>query len=410
VAPRVGFRWELGPSREWVLSGGGGVYNDLPDRRDLAEALTLDRGVDVRSGLGVLGGWPAVPDSSVAPVVGQAVSLLGPDFQGPRTRRMSLGIQRDLSGWTAYVQGVFRQTDYLARRRDLNLPVAASGRDQYGRPLYGTLQQVGSLLAPTPGSNRRFAEFDAVTAIEMTGYSEYWAATTGVERVVDRGISFGVHYTFSKATDNLASGLDALAPLPSGLSGKEWSDGIADSDAPHRVIAAAEWSLAPSGAVRIGAVYRLKSGAPYTPGFRDGVDANGDGVAGNDPAYVDASLPGMNTLIAAHSCLRTSAGAFAERNSCHGDWTHRLDLRAAFRITTFAAGPVDLVLDAMDVIPSAAGRVDNALYLVDRTGTLATNPGTGVTTVPLVVNPTFGQILVDRSPGMLFRVGLRIGR
>ena len=410
VAPRVGFRWELGSARDWVLEGGAGVYNDLPDRRDLAEALSLDRGVDVRSSVGTLGAWPAAPDSVVAPVRGQTLSLLGPDFEGPRTRRMSLSLQRDLGRWTAYVQGIYRQTDFLSRRRDLNLPATKSGEDQYGRPLFGALRQVGTLVAVDPGSNRRFTEFDAANAIEVTGYSEFWAATAGIERVVDAGLSYGVHYTFSHAADNLAAGVDALAPLTAGLGGREWSDGTADTDAPHRVIAAAEWSAAPSGAIRIGAVYRLRSGTPYTAGFRDGVDANGDGVWGNDPAFVDAALPGMDALLASHSCLRSAAGAFAERNACRGELSHRLDLRAAFRLRTFASGPLDLVIDAMDVIPGTAGRVDRALLLVDRTGTLTTNGATGVTTVPLVVNPNFGELLADRAPGILFRVGLRIGR
>ena len=410
VAPRIGFRWELGSAREWVFEGGAGVYNDLPDRRDVAEALTLDQGVDVRSAVGALGGWPGVPDSVVAPVRGRTLSIIGPGYEGPRTRRMTLGLQRDIGIWTAYVKGTYRQTDFLARHRDLNLPVNASGADQFGRPLFGALQQVGTLVVATPGSNRRFSEFDAVNAIEVTGFSEFWAATVGVERVVERGLTVGLHYTYSRTTDNLAGGRDALAPLTAGASGVEWSDGTADTDAPHRVIAAMEWSPAASGAVRLGMVYRLRSGAPFTPGFRDGVDANGDGVWGNDPAFVDLAFPGLAALAADNACLRRASGTYAERNDCRGELTHRLDLRAAFRIMMLGAGPLDLVVDAMDVIPGTSGRVDRALYLVDRTGALTRNTTTGVTTVPLVVNPNFGALLADRAPGMLFRVGLRIGR
>ena len=410
VAPRVGFRWELGPAREWVLEGGAGVFNDLPDRRDIAEVLTLDEGVDVRSAVGVLGGWPGAPDSTVAPVRGRAISLIGPGYEGPRTRRMTFGLQRDLGAWTTYVRAVYRQTDFLTRRRDLNLPATSTGADQYGRPLHGELQQVGALVVAAPGSNRRFGEFEAVNAIEVTGFSEFWAATTGIERVVDRGLTMGVHYTYSRTTDNLSAGRDALASLPVGPAGREWSEGTADTDAPHRVIAAAEWSPSVTGAFRFGLVYRLRSGTPFTPGFRDGVDANGDGVSGNDPAFVDLALPGVTTLAESHSCLERAAAGIAERNACRGEITHRLDLRASFRLVNLAVGPMDLVIDAMDVMPGAAGRIDRALYLVDRAGAVSTNAATGVTTVPLVVNPNFGELLADRSPGMLFRVGLRIGR
>lgn len=410
VAPRFGFRWELGDARAWVLDGGAGVYNDLPDRGDFGQALAFDDGVEVRSAVGSLGAWPLAPDAIVAPSRGRTVALLGPGFEGPRTRRMSLGVQRDVGVWTTYLRGVYRHTDYLARRRDLNLPVTPGSADQFGRPLYGQLQQLGSLLVAAPGSNRRFAGFDAATAIEATGFSEFTAVTAGVERIVPTGLSYGAHVTYSRTTDNLASSYDALAPLPLGPTGREWSEGTADTDAPLRLIAAAEWSVTPSGALRIGLVYRLRSGTPYTPGFRDGVDANGDGVAGNDPAWIDGSVPGIQDLIDAQDCLAGAAGAYAERNSCRGDWTHRLDLRAAFRLANLAGGPLDLVIDAIDALPGSSGRIDRALYLVDRTGTLTTNTITGVTTVPLVVNPNFGELVDDRSAGVLFRVGLRIGR
>ena len=410
VAPRFGFRWELGDQRAWVLDGGAGVYNDLPDRGDFAQALSFDEGVEVRSAVGALGGWPVAPDVIVAPSRGRAIALLGPGFEGPRTRRMSLGLQRDVGVWTGYVRGVYRHTDHLARRRDLNLPLTSGSADQFGRPLYGQLQQVGTLLAAVPGSNRRFGGFDAATAIEATGFSEFTAVTAGVERVVPTGLSYGAHVTYSSTTDNIASAYDALAPLPLGPGGREWSEGIADTDAPLRVIVAGEWSATASGAFRLGFVYRLRSGTPFTPGFREGVDANGDGVAGNDPVWIDAAMPGMQTLIDAGDCLDGATGAYAERNSCRGVWTHRLDLRAAFRLANLAGGPLDLVIDAIDALPGTSGRIDRALYLVDRTGTLTNNTITGVTTVPLVVNPNFGQLVSDRSAGVLFRVGLRIGR
>jgi hypothetical protein len=407
MAPRLGFRWQLGSQRQWTLEGGAGLYNGQPDRRDLGEALALDEGVEVRSAVGALGGWPAAPDALTAPIRGRTMSMLGPGYEGPRSRRFSFSLLRELGDWTAYVRGAYRQTDYLSRRRDLNLPVAPSSFDQYGRPLYGALQQVGSLLAATPGTNRRFGDFDAVTAIEVTGYSEYLGATAGLERIVDQGISLGLYYTFSSTHDNLASSMEALAPLPVGAEGNEWADDIADTDIPHRLVAAAEWRLA-GGGVRFGTTLRARSGAPFTPGFRDGVDANGDGVAGNDPAFVDANALGMQALLDANGCLAESSGSFARRNGCRGEIRFGLDLRASFRLISVAGGPMDLVVDAIDVVSSESGPLDRALYLVDRTGSVTT--AAGVTTVPLVVNPNFGALLADRAPGMLFRVGLRIGR
>lgn len=408
VAPRVGFRWGFGEDRAWVLQGGAGVFNDVPARDDLAEAISLGRGAEVELAAGALGSWPAAPPGRVS--AGRTVSLLGPRFEAPRTQRLTLSLQRSAGAWTTYASGVYRHTDLLVRRTDLNLPAAAVGEDQYGRPLHGRLQQVGSLLVADMGSNRRFAGFDAVHALDVTGYSDFSAVSVGVDRVVDQGISLALNYTYATTEDNLAGQGARLAPFAPGFGGDDWSDGVADRAAPHRGLVALEWTPSASGQLRIGAVYRVRSGAPYTPGFRAGVDANGDGDGYNDPAFVDPAASGMTALLEAHPCLRRQSGAFAARNSCHGDYAQRLDLRATLRLMRGPGMGLDLVLDAMDVVSVATGRRDAALFLVDRTGAVSTNPLTGVTTVPLTVNPRFGEILADRSPGVLWRVGVRIGR
>lgn len=409
-APRMGVRWELGRDREWVIEGGAGIFRSLPDGRGLAEALTFDHSTAVRYGTGALGDWPTAPSTSAAPVVGRTVSMLGPDFEGPRTRRLALGITRQAGSWSTFAHGVYRHTDLLARRRDLNLPATPTGVDQHGRPLYGELEQIGSLLAVAPGTNRRFAGFDAVHALESTGFSDYWGVTVGAERVQDAGLSMALSYTFSRTTDNVP-GLgqrSSLSPFPDGFAGEDWSEGTSDFDVPHRVLAAADWSTGPAGALRFGAVYRLQAGTPFTPGVRDGVDANGDGAWGNDPAFVQSGLAGMSAAIEDQSCLGKALGRFVERNSCRTEMQHRLDLRASFLIAQLYAGRLELVIDALDVIATERGRVDDALLLVDRTGSVTTDAGTGVTNVPYIVNPNFGQILADRSPGVLWRVGLRI--
>lgn len=409
VAPRVGFRWAFGSDRSWVLDGGAGVFNDVPDRRDLAEALSLGRGAVVRGATGALAGWPAAPAALAD--LGQTLSFLGPRFEAPRTQRLSLALQRSVGAWTAYASGVYRHTDFLSRRTDVNLPASPTGVDQYGRPLYGRLRQVGALLVAEPGSNRRFSGFDAVHALDVTGYSDFSAVSVGIDRVVDRGLSLALNYSYADTEDNLAGeGLARLSPFAPTFGGSEWSDGTSDRSAPHRGLAAIEWAPSASGALRIGAVYRVRSGTPFTPGFRAGVDANGDGDGYNDPAYIDAAAPGMAALLQAHPCLRDHAGGFAPRNSCRGDLQQRLDLRASVRLTGGTGAGVHLVIDAMDVVSAATGRPDGAVFLVDRTGAVATSALTGVTTMPLTVNPAFGEVLADRSPGVLWRVGLRIGR
>ena len=83
--------------------------------------MSHDGGVEVRRGLGTFGDWPDAPDSTDAPVIGPALALLGPDFEGPRTMRTSFGITRALGSRAAlHLSMNYRHTDFLPRRHDLN--------------------------------------------------------------------------------------------------------------------------------------------------------------------------------------------------------------------------------------------------------------------------------------------------
>jgi len=410
TSPRFSFTWSAGAQREWLLRGDAGVFAEGVDPSVLAEVLSHDGGVQVRRGLGTLGAWPGAPDSTAAPVMGPTLTLLNQGFDSPRTGRASLSMARQLgTGVSLQVGGQYRHTDFLPRRSDLNLAVAPQLTDQFGRPVYGTLQQFGTMLAATPGSNRRFSEFDRVYAVDPSGYSDYWGLTVSFERVAEQGLSFWASYTYSHTTDNTpglwGSVPDAqLSPFPERTGNTDWRDGRSDLDVPHRASVGAEWSVGP---VRLGGLVRYQSGAPFTPGFRDGVDANGDGAWGNDPAFVSDTVTGASALVGKWTCLRQQLGAFAARNSCRGPAIVSVDARLVVRLFDAFGAPAELVVDGINLVTTNEGIVDRALYLVDATKATSTNSVTGVVTVPLVANPNFGKLLVRRSPGAGVRAGLR---
>ena len=412
-SPRVGLSWDVGERHTWLVSAEGGSFYSTLDPQLMAALLTEDGSVVIRRGLGALGAWPAAPDSVHAPVVGPRLTLLGPGFQSPRTRRFGAGVTGALGhGFELHVGGAYRHTDFLPRRTDLNLAAGPSGTDQYGRPIYGTLVQEGGLLAAVPGSNRRFAGFDVVSAVNPDGYSDYWGLTLDLERTFAPGFRLLASYTYSQTTDNWLSGPYAagdpegqLSPFPAGLGGRDWSKGTSDYDVPSRLTLAADLTIRRLHGVHLVAAYRYRSGYPFTPGFRPGVDANGDG-AGNDPAFVDDTISGMASLIGKWSCLRSQVGQFAERNACRSAGVHSLDLRIEVPVVRLGGYPLSLDVDAINLLESDVGLVDNALYLVDPAKT-ATTTGS-VTHVPLVVNPDFGNVLVRDSSGRFLRVGLRV--
>jgi hypothetical protein len=156
--------------------------------------------------------------------------------------------------------------------------------------------------------------------------------------------------------------------------------------------------------VLVSGLYRMESGPVFTPGFGYGVDANGDGVFGNDPAFVDRNVAGVDQALQAWPCLRDSAGGFAERNSCRGDETHTLDLSLALRLPDFSGAATRLHLDAFDVLATSGNQPDAALYLLDPAADLMTQDGT--VTVPLAFNPRFGQPLPVPHTGRKLRLGL----
>jgi hypothetical protein len=411
TSPRLSFTWAAGSQRQWLLRADAGQFAESVDPTVLAEVQTHDGAAAFRRGVGALGAWPGVPDSTAAPVTGPVLTLLNPGFQSPRTSRVGLSLARQLgSGVTLQVGGQYRHTEYLPRRNDLNLAPAALSTDQYGRPIFGVLQQVGSVLVAVPGSNRRFGAFDRVWALDPSGYSDYSGVTVSLERIREHGLSLWASYTYSHTTDNtpgLAGSLpDAqVSPFPSASGLTDWRNGRSDLDVPHRVVLGAELSR---GRVRVAALVRYRSGLPFTPGFRDGVDANGDGAAGNDPAFVSDTVAGASAVLGRWACLRQQAGQFAARNSCRGPAVVSADARLVVqRLFAVRGASADLVVDAINLVATNDGVLDRALYLVDPTRTIATNAVTGVVTVPLVANPNFGKFLVRRSPSAGVRAGLR---
>lgn len=412
VSPRMGLVWDVGRRHRWIVHAEAGIHFGTVDPGLLGELVTHAGRVETRRGFGDLGQWPMVPDSAHAPVQGPNLTLLGPDFQPPRSSRLTVGLSQALGrGAGLHISGSYRHTDFLPRRHDLNLLPAPSGFDQYGRPLYGTLQQEGGLLGPLPGSNRRFPGFDRVSALDGDGFSDYWGVTATLERHLGGPLRLLASYTYSKTTDNWLSvggpALDAqLTPFPDSVAGVDWAEGRSDFDVPHRAVIAAEVAIPGRLGIRLAGFYRYRSGFPFTPGFRDGVDANGDGSARNDPAFVDDTIGGIAPLLTTWGCLRTQVGRFAERNSCREPGVHRLDLRVTFGL--LGRFPAEVVVDALNLLESDIGVLDHALYLVDGRRTLVSNPVTGVTTVPLVANPNFGKVLTRRTSGRAFRIGFRV--
>lgn len=410
VAPRVGFVWDV--RGEWVIRGGLGLHYGGLDPAAFAEAMLYDGGVTVYRGVGTFQTWPLRPDDQLAPAMGPALTILNPTWRPPRATKGEAGITRVMrGGLEVHVSALYQHTDFLLRRTDLNR-VAQIGQSQEGRPVFGRLVQQGGLLIAEPRSNRRFSDFDLVSGLSPVGFSDHYELTAGIERHTGP-LGLMASYTFASTRDNLVGAravdpADQLSPFPGGIEGVDWDEGRSDFDVPHRFVATLEYRSPGARHLSIGGRYRVRSGLPFTPGFRPGVDANADGAGGNDPAFLGGGIPGLAEALSAGGCVLAVGNRFAERNACREKLQQGLDLHLSVGLP--AGGPgrqVRLEVDAFNVVATATGVIDRALVLVDPTRPVVTDAA-GNVTLPLVANPRFGSILARRGEPRVVRIGLRM--
>ena len=138
------------------------------------------------------------------------------------------------------------------------------------------------------------------------------------------------------------------------------------------------------------------------------VDANGDGSDRNDVAFVpDADQ--LGALANDWKCLSDQAGGFASRNSCRGPAVHSVNARLHVTFARVGGRRASLVLDGFNLVESSEGLVDNALHLIDPTGSITTSPDGATVTLPTEVNQGFGTVIYPSTRGRMLRIGVRIG-
>jgi hypothetical protein len=412
VSPRFGLTWNVGSRGKVLVRLNAGRFANEIDPLILSEVLAGDGDITVRRSFGALNAWPTAPAASVASVTGKRLALLGPSFRGTQSDRIGVGLSSDVGRLgTLHISGAYRKTGFLPRRTDLNLVSTAVAEDQYGRPLFGTLSQSGQLVTAA-GTNRRFRAYDVVTGFSADGTAKYLGVTLGLEKDAGRDVRLFGSYTYSKTTDDWQSRRGGstealLSPFPGALT-DEWLEGTSDYDLPHRAVAGFEFSPQVALQPRITAVYRFQSGYPFTPGFRAGVDANGDGSDRNDPAFVDNNLAGIPELVGQSDCLSGQTGGFAERNSCRGESTHELDLRLGLNVLRSNRTSAYLFVEGVNLMDASFDEPDRALVLVDANRAIQINQATGDVTLPLIANPNFGKPLMQHGSGRMLRIGLQV--
>lgn len=412
IEPRIGFVLNPGNAGDWSLQGGIGLYSSGMELRQLADVIHHSEGnVKVLRSVGEAS-WTQPPQSGGT----NRLTLLGApgQYRAPRSFKGNLAIARAFpGGLSVRLSGAYHHTDYLVRRNDANLAPAPFGEAQDGRPIWGLMVHQGGLVTVAPGTSRRFREFDLVTVLTPTGFSDYYEAGFGLSLPIGRSVSFSADYTFSRTRDNLIGILepdpaDQISPFPGGIKGQDWDGGRSDMDVPHRVAASMEFRTAGRNPIAFSLRGRYRSGLPFTPGFRSGVDVNGDLGGNNDPVSA-ADVPSLGGPDVRASCERVSVGGFAARNSCRQNGVGSLDARLGLPIPVGAGvGRLLLTLEGFNLLATTTGVIDRAALLIDPAGILSANTTTGAVQIPYVANPRFGTLLRRGGEPRVFRLGLRV--
>lgn len=406
LGPRAAITWDAGARGATVLRVAGGL---VPGRHDLSafsEAIRLAGDTEIRRASGEIG-WPGTsPATSLQSI---PITMYGDEVRAPRTFVFEGSLsQRVASGTRLQVSGGYRHTDYLLRREDVNMHPAPLASGDGGRAVWGELEQFGSLIAAVPGSNRRFTEFDNAWVLLSSGYVDHKHATLNLSHQGSGGLSLLASYTWSKTEDNLVGQLsadpaDRAVVLGTGVGDDEWIVGRSDLDISHRVVLRAAFEH--RSGLTMAARYRWRSGLPFTPGFRAGVDVNGDGSGGNDPVSRQA-VAGLPGLLESAGC-EAATEVFATRNSCREEAVQALDAELGLRLPVGGSRRVILTLSAFNLVSTATGIVDRAAVLVDPEGSIGTDAN-GSLVLPLILNDNFGQLLSRRNDPRTIRIGLRV--
>jgi Carboxypeptidase regulatory-like domain len=297
----------------------------------------------------------ALPTScpGVSNYAGAAIVAMAPDLRFPSDRKLVVGIDRALVGWTVSADLAAGWSRSSLTVVDRNL--AAAGTDSEGRTMYGAIGPSGAALPV-----RRDPAFGPVFEYRNTSGDHSLAVTVVFSRRWSGQRYLQIGYQWSRAIERLALNANNAPKIFQNalLDGTMDDRSLTRStfDVPHNLTAVLS---TPVGAgLRASFVFRAQSGSPFA--YAVSGDANADSVANNDLFYVprdsaDISLtnPGsyraLDRYISGEACLQRQRGRMMQRNSCRNPGFLTLDVRLARPITIRGLGTVELTADLFNL-------------------------------------------------------------
>ncbi len=368
-SPRFGFNLDAGGDRSTQVRGGAGVFAGLPPAVWLSNAysntgvdfaridLATFRDQDVPAFVADPFSQPLPMGASLTTPQTTEVNVIDPDFRLPRVFRANLALDRrlplDLVGTVEVL--LARNLDEV-RFRNLNIgnDGHSTGTTPDGRPDYGGRKVSG--------------DFTNVILLENTDKGRQFNLTLRLRKGENTsflpGLFGSVAYVFQDAED-INSGRSSRA-----ISNWQYNEtddpngettATSDFEVRHRILASGSWKFEFERglATTVSVFYEGSAGDPYSYMYAD--DVNGDGIRGNDLAYVpagrsevsaevtDDEWQAIDVFIGSDPTLNAARGGIVRRNATRSPWRNRLDLRLIQQLPSIRNHRFELTLDVLNL-------------------------------------------------------------
>lgn len=368
-SPRFGFNFDAGGDRGTQIRGGAGVFAGLPPAVWLSNAysntgvdftridLATFRDQDVPAFVADPFAQPLPMDASLSAPQTTEVNVIDPAFRLPRVFRTNLALDRrlplDLVG-TVEVLLARNLDDVRFRNLNIGNDGRPTGTTPDGRPDYGGRKVSG--------------DFTNVILLENTDRGRQFNLTLRLRKGQNTpflsGLFGSVAYVFQDAED-INSGRSSRA-----ISNWQYNEtddpngetaATSDFEVRHRVLASGSWKfeIGRGLATTVSVFYEGSAGDPYSYMYAD--DVNGDGIRGNDLAYVPASRSdvsaevtddewrAIDAFIDSDPTLDAARGGIVRRNATRSPWRNRLDLRLIQQLPSVRNQHFELTLDVLNL-------------------------------------------------------------